>query len=662
VRNPAVLRFPVLRSTIVLFLLLSPMLVRAQFQNPTPEELKMTDDPRNPGAAAVYLNVAEIADNSLHYESTYARIKILSEKALDLATIELPYVHEGEYQYKVTAIQGRTIHPDGTIVPLTGKPDDLLVAKQGDTRFGRKVFNLPSVQVGSIIEYYYQLRYSDDWYFPPTWHVQRSYPVRKAHYLFTPYDPRGANSVSDRASLSVWTVLPEGAAVKTDAVGRYSLDMTDIPPAPNEDWMPPIESSLYRVEFYFQDSSNVDAFWQAIGNRWSKTVDQFAEQSNSVHGAVNGLVAPTDAPIDKARKLYAAVLALDNTDFTREKSKAERKQLNLKNVKHADDVWTQKSGNSTEIALLYLAMLRAAGLNAYAMRVVDRNRSVFAPGYMYFDQLDDTIVLLNIDGKEIVLDPGEKMCPFQTVSWRHSIATGLRQTSTGSAIWTTPRQPYTANTIQRTGEVTLDAHGAVDGNLRILMTGQEALYWRQKALENDDAEVKKQFDVWIADMVPDGVDAHVDHFIGLDNEDTKLAAVITAKGTAGSATSKRLLIPALFFASHGSHPFVDQAKRLTPVDMHYGDTISDDVTYNLPTGVEVESAPQPTKVPWEGHAVLIVKSGSGHNAVTVTRTLARSFTLASNDEYPTLRDFYQKVAAADQQQIVLDLTPAAKGN
>jgi hypothetical protein len=42
------------------------------------------------------------------------------------------------------------------------------------------------------------------------------------------------------------------------------------------------------------------------------------------------------------------------------------------------------------IALLYLSMLRAAGLNGYAMRVVDRNRSLFAPGYMYFDQLDDT--------------------------------------------------------------------------------------------------------------------------------------------------------------------------------------------------------------------------------------------------------------------------------
>jgi hypothetical protein len=36
------------------------------------------------------------------------------------------------------------------------------------------------------------------------------------------------------------------------------------------------------------------------------------------------------------------------------------------------------------------------------------------------------LVILSIGEKEIFLDPGEKMCPFQTLHWRHAGAQGIR--------------------------------------------------------------------------------------------------------------------------------------------------------------------------------------------------------------------------------------------
>src|SRR5580704_4497012 len=111
-----------------------PVLLHAQFQEPTKEELAMTEDPKAPGAAAVYLNLEEITDDPLHYHSFYARIKVLQEKGKELATVELPY-QRGDF--KVTDIHGRTIHADGTVIPLTGKPEDLLISKGADKTFGR---------------------------------------------------------------------------------------------------------------------------------------------------------------------------------------------------------------------------------------------------------------------------------------------------------------------------------------------------------------------------------------------------------------------------------------------------------------------------------------------------------------------------------------------
>ena len=131
-----------LRGAVLLCAAVSPVLLCAQFQQPTNEELKMTSDPKAPGADAVYLDIEEIANDPMHYQSTYARIKVLTEKGKELATVELPYL---KGSFKVADIKGRTIHPDGTVIPLTVKPEDLMVAKTGETQIGKKVFSLPSV-------------------------------------------------------------------------------------------------------------------------------------------------------------------------------------------------------------------------------------------------------------------------------------------------------------------------------------------------------------------------------------------------------------------------------------------------------------------------------------------------------------------------------------
>ena len=662
----------VLRSLVPLLAMAATPLLRAQFQAPTQEELSMTADPKAPGAAAVYLNIDEVSDDQLHYYSKYVRIKVLQDKGKDLATIDVPYLH-GET--RINDIKGRTIHPDGTITPLTVKSADLLIAKSGDEQVNRKVFTLPDVGVGSILEYRYQLDYDEYIYSSPTWEIQRPYFVHQAHYKFTPFKAflRGtqnqtSNYLTDEHgnvvnTLIYWPILPPGVQVEADAIGRYSIDVTDIPPAPDEQWMPPVDSLLYKVVFYYKNAKSPANFWIDESKFWSKDTDHFAEPTKSIRSAVAGLIAPTDSDLDKARKLYAAVQALDNSDFSRAREKAELKQLGLHAAKRAEDTLSQKRGSSNDIALLYLAMLRAAGLTAYDLKVVDREKGIFTPGYLYFGQLTDDVVVLSTGGKDILLDPGEKMCPFQTLSWRHSSAGGIREASAGSEFATSSIQAYTANTLLRAGDIDLDAHGVTTGDFRFVMAGQQALRWRQDALRYDLDEVKHRFDRWLQSMTPEGVEVHVDHFLGLDNPDSSLMAIIKAQGTLGAATSKRLLIPGFFFETGGRVPFVDQSRRIQPVDMHYGEQITDQVVYHLPTGLAVESAPQDTKVVWEGHAALVAKSKAEPAQVTVVRQFSRAFTLAKPDEYQDLRAFYQKVAAADQQQLVLTgASSAAKGN
>jgi hypothetical protein len=67
--------------------------------------------------------------------------------------------------------------------------------------------------------------------------------------------------------------------------------------------------------------------------------------------------------------------------------------------------------------------------------------------------------------------------------------------------------------------------------------------------------------------------------------------IIKVKGNIGTATGKHFFLPGLFFVSRAKHPFVVQDKRVTPVDVRYAKLEQDDVTYHLPPGFNVESAP-----------------------------------------------------------------------
>ncbi len=157
-------------------------------------------------------------------------------------------------------------------------------------------------------------------------------------------------------------------------------------------------------------------------------------------------------------------MQLDNTSFSREKSEAERKKEKLKDIRNAEDVWSQKSGSPDNIALLYVALARAAGLHAYPMQVVNRDRAMFDPDLLSLSQLDDYIAVVIIGGKDVFLDPGQKDCPFGLLQWKHAFTAGLRLSAKGAAPDRTPANIYKQATVTRVADLTLDNAGNVTGS------------------------------------------------------------------------------------------------------------------------------------------------------------------------------------------------------
>ena len=266
----------------------------------------------------------------------------------------------------------------------------------------------------------------------------------------------------------MWATVgfPQDSVVK-DSQNHFTVDLTDIPPIPDDDWMPPLNTLKWKVEFYYTYAHSAKEFWDNESKSWAKNAERFSNPSNQLKQAVSGIVAPSDSDEQKARKIYAAVMKLDNTRFSRTKSDAERKAEKLKPVKAAEDVWKQQSGTDDDMALLFVALGRAAGLKVWPMEVVDRSKAFFDPLYLTAGQLDDYIAILDLSGKETFLDPGQKMCPFGIMSWKHSLASGFRLSDKGPILGTTPQGVYKNALVQRTADLTVDPDGSVVARLSV---------------------------------------------------------------------------------------------------------------------------------------------------------------------------------------------------
>jgi hypothetical protein len=96
----------------------------------------------------------------------------------------------------------------------------------------------------------------------------------------------------------------------------------------------------------------------------------------------------------------------------------------------------------------------------------------------------------------------------------------------------------------------------------------------------------------------------------------------------------------------------EHVQRVHPVYFEYPNEKDDEITVTLPTGWHVSSIPKSTSL--EGHVIsFALQSQDNKTSVTITRKLTMDILLLEQKYYLALRDFFQKVRTADEEQILL---------
>ncbi len=641
----------------------------ADFLKPTAEELSMTSLKGYPGAPAVILYREEITKDDLHSVQHYERIKILTEEGKKYANVELGYWSTTGSSFTVgddkvlESISGRTIHPDGTVIPFTGKPYLKVLEKANGYKRQMKVFTLPDVGVGSIIEYRYYTRINDSFVEAPIWMIQDDLYVKEAHFQWYPTnhelqdeDERPINSIS-------WfPILPPNTKIEThelpgSSAGRgpslsYEIRAKDVPPRTKEEYMPPIRAFSYRVNFSFSAYRSQQEFWQNKGKQWSKHVNSFTGPNGALKEATAKITAGAATPDEKLHKIYSAVMALENTNYTREHDQREDKAAGMGQVTSAADVLAHGRGTPTQLTELFIGMARAAGLSAYAMWVPDRSEEIFTPMWMDTRQFDDYIAIVNIAGVDHFFDPGSRYCPYGQLAWQHTAVNGLRQTDGGTTISQTQFEPYKTNRETRVANLTMDAHGEINGSLDLSFTGAPALRWRHVALRGDDEGLRKELREHAEAMVPKTLEVEVADVKDVTEYEKPLSVRYNVKGTVGNFMGKRAVLPSDIFLTNQTATFPHD-KRENAVYFEYPHITQDAVRINLPHELAVEAVPSSAQysLPKLGVYALHVEQTPAN--FTTRREFVFGDVLVPAKDYAELRKFYAQLEAKDQEAVVL---------
>lgn len=600
----------------------------------------MTSVPSAPGAHAVILQWDHRQDDADNWESEYLRIKIFDRDAAKYGDIELPYA-EGHSWIK--RLEARTIHADGTIIPFDGKTYDKLMVKSRRVKVMARTFTFPSVEPGSIIEYYY-LRDAHGMRHSPThWAVQRSLPVLKETLWFNPAP--GARSFYTTSG------LPKGKKLE-EKDHHFELSLEDLPPYEAEPFAPPERHTKARVDFYYTNTElQGDAYWTAMGKATAVIVELTLSNSRLIRRTADELVKDAATPEEKLRRIYARVQQIHNVSYDPPRTEQELEHSKVTPNRDIDDALTKGYGTHADLNRLFISLARAAGFESSLVLAASRADAFFAKQVLDATQLNHELAAVVVDGKERYFDPGTLLAPYGMLPWEVTAVPAMRLSKKDGTFIQLPHLKPSDALIRRRAGLHVD-NGMLKGTLNITYSGEEALQLRLNGRNDDEAANRKAIEDGVKQWLPEGSTVKLKSVSGMKSADEPLVADFDIElPNLGSFAGSRILMPLAIFTVSSRNPFTAN-ERKHDIYFEYECQSDDEFALTIPDGYAIESLPAGSEANLGGLAYKNSWSRDEH-AVTLHRTLTVNTLLIARSNYEWVRRFYDSSLAADQETVIL---------
>jgi hypothetical protein len=506
--------------------------------------------------------------NVIH--TRHKRIKILDTENSDYTDIRIPVYNDRDVQ-RLQRVRAQTINLSGSgseEITEVGRRE-FYSETSGD--FEITTFAFPAVQDGSIVEYRVEMTFGSP-VSVPDWDFQHSSPVLHSEYRVMVPDfldyrvytygyesfESGDLGPDARRNMQRYNNAARGHGQNT----FWQLVLKDAPAVRSEPYITSLVNYRNRVRFslrgYTDQTMRVHNFmhtWEEIAERLDRSGNFGRELSarRAVRREVDEIIDGLNGELEIAHTLYKTVARDIQWDGRHRIFTSGRNS----------DILDEKTGSSSDKAILLISMLREAGLEANPVLVSTRQNGRVDWAYPSLSSFNHVLVMVQADGQDYLLDPIDAMIPFGMLYPSSINGAGLLVDNRNYRI--IDIYPAIGSSSQTRAVLSLNEDGSLSGQFQTTFSGYEAIIHRMLAeKEGKDPYLEKE----LLKYLPDSRVAEA-AFLNLDEPEEPFQMNLTIENDRYGAVAGDMIYINPFITDRlDENPFITPVRNF-PVEFNF---------------------------------------------------------------------------------------------
>lgn len=664
------INLPTYCLSLVLFIIASSSIVAQEYElrEVSKEELLKTKSEIDTaaGAEVLYLNKKVYYDIGSSFinlvTEVHKRIKFYNTRPEDLkyATqkINLYVKRDKESVSKIRAYTYNLVDGEIEETKLDRKQ---IFEKELSDRYEQVSFTMPKVKKGSVIDIYYKIR-SPYFYNIDEFKFQFNIPAQKV--VAKIYTPEGfifnrirKGSIKPRFTLE--STIDQRMGTKADI---YKYEVNNVPPLKEEKYVDNIENyrggvlfELVSVKQSYGPNKNYAKSWEDVASTIASSDDYKNDinRTNIFEDDIDAIIKKfpseesensedeetQEPPLELAKEIFRYVKK--NLKWNDQKSKFFSNGIRR--------TYKEKSGNSADINLTLVAMLRYAGFSSNP--IVISTRDNLKPFFPTVDRLNYVIAQVNHNDKEYFLDATDKysefnILPIRAYNWNGVFVDAPNKLYKLISL-KTPEASKEVNLVN----ATISQNGEITGEVKTQKSNHSAYLYRK----NYASQAKEDF---LRDK-----ESNLDNILisNYEVENLDLEGPIVEKYSytyenAGEVVGNKIFFKPFMFFTNDENPFKLEERNF-PVDFIYPFSDKYIVNIKIPEGYKVTSVPEPMKLTFgENIGMYQYLLSNRGKFLRLAVDFEMNHSIIGSDNYKFLKQFYNQMIKKQQEQIVLTKT------
>ena len=519
------------------------------------------------------------------------RIKIVKKAGFKHATIRIPFYTKKEPREMVYDIRGSTFNLEGNEIVETKLNKKDIFKKSIGNGWTTKVFTLPNVKEGSVIEikYKYESSYKEHL---ENWYFQREIPTCYSAYelKLCPFYQYKA-LIQGYGELDRDTTYTEYYAFEYDDKSLnfsvFQWEASNVPAFREEAFITTPMDYLLMVSFQLVKVFRTDGTTHNVVTSWDKVVsrfdesDYFGEFVRSASRKVQEVYVSSGVQVLSREKRLKAIVDYVKQNYTWNGNNGAFATKSMRKLLE------EKTGNVADINLLTVALLQKAGIESYPMLLSTRSHGKILHDFPASSAFNYAIAYAKLDStRQFLLDATAELLPYNLLPENCLNGYALRVKKKDQPLW----YPLIAQdeTYKKTNLfLSLDTTtNQLKGGYRNKLKGYMAEDLVDNWITSDQNEEALATLIDPQSRLIEVIEPNIKHQL-LDEQ----PAVVSAKLTAGiERIGEEVIFAPLLHEAYSTNPLKSEM-RIYPLEEGYTYSIQTTVSFQIPKGYKVKSYP-----------------------------------------------------------------------